>query len=884
MINVAFQRGVLLPDLGLWLDPWDNRELAFVSHAHSDHTGRHAEAILSVGTASLMRARLGAPKGIEHALEFGERREFNGFAATLLPAGHVLGSAQIFIESDAGSLLYTGDFKLRPGLSAEPAGSCPAQTLVMETTYGLPRYRFPPSDAVIRDVVRFCVECREDGDTPVLLGYSLGKAQEILVALRGAGLDIMLHASVWSITRIYEGHGMSFPPYEKLDPQKIDGHVLICPPSVSGSRMLARVARKKVAVLTGWAMNSGAAFRYRCDAAFPLSDHADYTDLLRHVERVQPQRVLTLHGFAEEFARDLRNRGIEAWALTGRNQLDLPGICEPEAERTFFSPDPAAPEDPARGGFDAFCVLCRAIREASGKIAKTRLVADFLSGREADDLASAVAWLTGSPLPERQPIQAGWAVIRRALLAASGLSEGELRSISRTHNDSGLTAAEAIGRRVATPKGAPRAFQEIAAAFRELRERRGPIAKSDVLEQMYAAMTPREAEFLTRIVTGDLRIGLKDGLVEEAIAQAFGRSLESVREAGLVVGNLSEVARLAASDRLGEAEMCLFRPVRAMLASPEPSAGAVWDRFEGEAWVEDKFDGIRAQLHAGEGDAKLFSRDSREMTSTFPELRAAAVRMGGSFVLDGEILAFQDGRKLTFFDLQKRLGRTGGDLFLGAEIPVVFLAFDLLWLDGRSLLRAPLVERRAKLELLDLSDPLRVVDVAFAHSADEIDRLFDAARGRGNEGLMLKQAASLYTPGRRGFSWIKLKKEFATLDVVVVAAEYGHGKRRDVLSDVTFAVRDEKTGTLKTIGKAYSGLTDAEIAELTDEFLGAVRRDDGRRLELEPRVVLEIAFDSIQPSERHDSGLALRFPRIKAIRRDKSPSEIDTLATAKALV
>jgi DNA ligase-1 len=255
--------------------------------------------------------------------------------------------------------------------------------------------------------------------------------------------------------------------------------------------------------------------------------------------------------------------------------------------------------------------------------------------------------------------------------------------------------------------------------------------------------------------------------------------------------------------------------------------------------------------------------------------------------LDGEIIAFEQGRKLTFFDLQKRLGRKdeGPDLFatVSANVPVLFVAFDVLWLNGRTLLKSPLEERRALLRDLKLPSQFQIAEVFPAHSANEIERRFQEARRRLNEGLMIKDPKSYYTPGARGMFWFKLKKELATLDVVVVGAEFGHGKRNNVLSDYTFAVRDETTGDLLPIGKAYSGLTDVEIAELTEHFKQNTVVDHGRYREVKPDVVLEVAFNSIQPSTRHASGLALRFPRIKAIRRDKNVDAIDTLAYAREL-
>jgi DNA ligase-1 len=304
-------------------------------------------------------------------------------------------------------------------------------------------------------------------------------------------------------------------------------------------------------------------------------------------------------------------------------------------------------------------------------------------------------------------------------------------------------------------------------------------------------------------------------------------------------------------------------------------------------YLEDKFDGVRAQLHRSSRRVEIFSRDLRLITGQFPELADQARNFQKELIIDGEIIAFQEGRRLTFFDLQRRLGRTsdGMDLFARAVagVPVAFVIFDLLWLNGQSLLRIPLRERRRHLDDLCLPSQFQIARVIPAHSAAEIEQTFQDARQRLNEGLMIKDPESFYLPGARGMLWFKLKKELATLDVVVVAAELGHGKRNNVLSDYTFAVRDEATGDLLPIGKAYSGLTDAEIAELTEHFKKNTIADHGRYRTVKPDVVLEVAFNSIQTSTRHASGLALRFPRIKAIRRDKNVDSIDTLQHAREL-
>ena len=322
MIDIRYERGIHLPAEGLWLDPGRSRPLAFVSHAHSDHVGRHRATIATPLTLELMRARMGRLTAELHQLPFGATRKFENFSIRLLPAGHVLGSAQCFVESAAGTLLYTGDFKLCRGASAEVSEFCHAETLIMETTFGLPRYVFPPAEKVAADIVQFCHSTIETHTVPVLLAYSLGKAQEVLAILSSAGLTTMVHKSIAALLPVYQCAGYHFPGCLDWDIAEARNCVVLCPPNAVAST--AALPRKRTAVITGWALDSSTIYRMRCDAAFPLSDHAGYDDLLRHVENVSPKRVLTVHGFAAEFARDLRARGIEAWSLAGADQLELP--------------------------------------------------------------------------------------------------------------------------------------------------------------------------------------------------------------------------------------------------------------------------------------------------------------------------------------------------------------------------------------------------------------------------------------------------------------------------------------------------------------------------------------------------------------------------------
>jgi len=321
--DVRFKQGVNLPQIGWWLDAQKSQARSFVSHAHSDHIASHREIIATRETASLMRLRMGGQRQ-EHILEFGQAFPADpGCEVKLYPAGHILGSAMLHATTEQGSLLYTGDFKLRPSLAAEPCVTPRADVLIMETTFGLPRYVFPPQEKIEADIVDFCRQALADKVTPVLYAYSLGKTQELLQIVGRAGLPVMLHATGHKVTRRYTELGMALPPHALLEPRDHAGRVVITPPMMQHLEPLTWIHPKRTAVATGWAMDRGAIHQNRCDAAFPLSDHADFPDLLALVDRVRPKVVYTLHGFAKEFAATLRARGTEAWAIGQQNQMDL---------------------------------------------------------------------------------------------------------------------------------------------------------------------------------------------------------------------------------------------------------------------------------------------------------------------------------------------------------------------------------------------------------------------------------------------------------------------------------------------------------------------------------------------------------------------------------
>ena len=397
-----------------------------------------------------------------------------------------------------------------------------------------------------------------------------------------------------------------------------------------------------------------------------------------------------------------------------------------------------------------------------------------------------------------------------------------------------------------------------------------------------------------------MRIGLTEGLVEIAISKVFRQDLKHIRDAMLISGDISQLALLAKRNLLHTALIKPLIPMSYMLADVMFTAEEIVDYYQKPLVCEFKYDGIRAQMHKSGQQIRLFSRKLSDVTNAFPELTNAAVDVkllsstptslsDIDFVLDGEVMAFQNSKPLHFQELQKRLHKKNLTEQIMAEIPLVYIVYDIMYFNGENLIRKPIKERKEILSNISFKEPIVNSISKLVNSEEEIIAMFEKSRDSGHEGLVLKDLDSFYHPGKRGRYWVKLKKELDTIDAVIVIAEYGHGKRAGVLSDYTFAVRDDDSNNnnsvsnLRTIGKAYSGLTDDEIHQMTKRLKSIMIKDEGIRIIVRPEIVLEVAFDSIQKSNRHNSGFALRFPRIKNIREDKSVSDIDSLQKVKQI-
>ncbi len=546
---------------------------------------------------------------------------------------------------------------------------------------------------------------------------------------------------------------------------------------------------------------------------------------------------------------------------------------------------------------ESFARTAEAVAATTRKLEKAALLEDHFRQLDDEDLARAARYFAGQQFAssDARTTNVGGSILSEAMISAAGASPESLGARYARWGDAGDVAFELFVE--AKPGNQPSlTLAETEGVLAQLSLTRGKKAKTQILIEALSRATALEAKYLVKLLSGDLRIGLREGLVEDAIARAFKQPLAEVSLANMLRGDIGEAAVRARAGALRDIEMRLFHPLKFMLATPASDLADIARTMPDEFFVEDKFDGIRAQAHVQNGRVAIFSRTLDEISVRFPELREPLAGLPTDLIIDGEIIAARGEEILPFSNLQKRLGRktVGEDLLVST--PVVFVTWDLLYATDRVLINDPLESRRAKLEELvstasgsgrSNSGTLRLSKAARFNDVAVLDDEFDHARARGNEGLMIKDPSSFYKPGRRGREWLKLKKALATLDVVVTTVELGHGKRHHVLSDYTFAVRRSADDPeLLNIGKAYSGLTDAEIAEMTQWFRAHTIREfaHGRVRVVEPRIVIEVTFDRVQPSNRHKSGYALRFPRIVRLRPDKTVDEIDTLATVRKLV
>ena len=540
----------------------------------------------------------------------------------------------------------------------------------------------------------------------------------------------------------------------------------------------------------------------------------------------------------------------------------------------------------AADSFARWVIAADRVRATTKRLEKLAMLEAYLPTLDDQSLSIAAHFFSGIVFPrhDQRTTRVGGSILWGALAELTGASEEALAEAYTRHGDAGDMVGDVLAGR---PAGG-QSLEWMSAQFAALAAVRGTGARRDIVRDTLGALGADEARYFAKLLGGELRIGLKEAQVEEAVARVFGRTLGAVRHANLLRGDVGEVAVLARRDALEEATLALFHPLGFMLAQPLPTAADIVATMPGPFVLEDKYDGIRAQAHVDDDDVRLYSRTLDDITHGYPDVVASLRGLGRGLVLDGELLAVdpdEPRRARPFATLQRRLGRKAPTVELMAELPVAFVAYDILAASSTLVIESAWRDRRSMLESLAWPvDGAFLAPYRLVTTEVEVDAGFDAARAGGNEGIIAKEPGSPYTPGRRGKTWIKLKRALATLDVVVTGAERGHGRRNGVLSDYTFAVRaSESDPTLLNVGKAYNGLTDAEIAELTDRFKAITVQQFGRFHAVRPEVVLEVTFDIVQKSARHKAGYALRFPRIVRVRDDKPAAEIDTLQRVREL-
>jgi DNA ligase-1 len=559
--------------------------------------------------------------------------------------------------------------------------------------------------------------------------------------------------------------------------------------------------------------------------------------------------------------------------------------------------------------------LAKRIEGATRTSEKVNLLADALRNASDEDLAISCQLLARrGPLSPSEPLS--WASIAKAVEEAAGAPAGSLAKLLDEAGDLGTAAAELIeaerplaGAALAAVEQESQARSDVIAqatgvapnldAAPQLREIPALLAaiaaasgqhRHDLLVQTFYGCSPTATKYLVRLLTGDMRIGLRDGLLETAIATAFAVDQEEVHWAMTLEGDPGSVACLARRGALSEAKFKPFHPIPAMLAAPVASATEIVERMGrseleksgGTMFVEDKYDGVRAQLHVAGGRAEIYARDLREVTVSFPEIADAALASGAEGVFDGEIIATEDGRPLPVAALQSRLDGSARTLGERERIPVAFVAFDLLARGSEPLMRNTWSDRRAALEAMKLGEQsgglLQIAMLQGARSGEEVEAAFIAARMRGCEGLVAKAQGAPYLPGQRGSSWLKLKRSLDTIDCVIVGVEPGVGRRRELLSECTIAVRDDLSGRLAPLGRVGMGLDDASLAQLSQWFELHTVAQLGTYRSVQPSVVVEVSFDAVRRAERSASGFSLKSARIVRVRNDLGPDQVATLS------
>jgi DNA ligase-1 len=518
------------------------------------------------------------------------------------------------------------------------------------------------------------------------------------------------------------------------------------------------------------------------------------------------------------------------------------------------------------------------------------LVAEFLKSLAADEIEPASSMILGQPFPkvDARTLEISWATVRNVI---NRLTKVDWKSFTETFGrtgDLGITIKsmfeEGKIRRQATLVEKSLTILEVRRSFEAIAETSGSGSrerKERLLETLLGDATPLEAKYIVKILIGEMRTGFHEGLMELAVSEAFDVPHELVRKANMITGDIGEVAALTKTDGkegVSKLRLQVFRPIKPMLAQTAEDVKEALNQHGGQTALEYKLDGARVQIHISNGKVRIFSRRLTDVTESFPDIVLIAQNQiaAEKAILEGEIIAVgESGNPVPFQHLMRRFRRFRNIEDMAEMIPVQLQLFDLVYLDGRSLIDDPYVERRKKLE--EISGDVALIKQMIIVDPEEGESFLKEAIDSGHEGLVAKKLDGPYTLGVRGKRWFKIKEALEPLDLVIVAAEYGYGRRHRWLSDYYLAARDPKNDDFVVVGKTFKGLTDTEITEMTRRLKELTVWDQRRRVTVTPRIVVEVTYNEIQESTKYRCGMALRFARITRIRDDKTPEEADTI-------
>ncbi len=540
--------------------------------------------------------------------------------------------------------------------------------------------------------------------------------------------------------------------------------------------------------------------------------------------------------------------------------------------------------------FSALAELCERLESTKERKAMTEWVAAFITQLEASEAEAAILMLMGRIFPkwDQRTLEISWSTLNKTILRIAGKDAQYFAWAFTQTGDVGdatriVLEAGKLGKQ-ATLLDKQLTIGEVHRSFESIAEATGSgsrVKKERLLEALLGSATPTEAKYLVKILLGEMRTGFHEGLMEAAVAEAYDVPVELVKKASMFTGDLAAVVVLVRSEGRNGLERIgfrVFRPIKPMMAQVASSVAEALKEHGGKSAFEYKLDGARIQIHKREDKVRIFSRRLTDVTESLPEIveliqtQAKAREM----ILEGEVLAVdKDGTPMPFQHLMRRFRRTQKIGETANVVPVHLILFDALYVDGEDLTKEPYQGRRRRLGGVAGGIPLanRIVtdDVAVA------EQFLKEAMNSGHEGVMAKKLNSLYIPGLRGKKWFKIKTVLEPLDLVIVAAEYGYGRRHGWLSNYLLAARDLTTGELVVLGKTFKGLTDKEIVEMTQRLKQLAIGKEGSRIRVKPEIVVEVAYNEIQKSPKYKGGMALRFARITRIRDDKTLEEVDTL-------